>query len=94
MDPRIRQALEVALPHLTHPELIDAVAEALMRDTLRLSRKVTLRMHTIYIEAPTRTLEDAVTYILSFGHDVLNSIPHEKADFILEQYGPENPSSS
>jgi hypothetical protein len=88
MHPKVRQALEAALPHLDRPELIDAVTDALMRDTVILSSEVSVRMQTIYLKAPHYTLEDAITYLLSFGGDALLPVASKKADFILKQYAP------
>ncbi len=88
MPPKIRAALEVALPHLDNPELIDAVTDALIRGTTILSYQVTSRILTIYLLAPHRTLEDAVAYILSRGNNAISVISQGRADFILEQYAP------
>jgi hypothetical protein len=94
MDPRIRAALEAALPHLDNPELIDAVTEALMRGTTILSNQVTNRILLIYLHVPHRTLEDAVAYILSQGNNAIPLISQGRADFILEQYAPQGSSGS
>jgi hypothetical protein len=94
MDPRIRAALEVALPHLDRPELIDAVTDALMRDTICLSREEYARIVGIYSKAPHPSLEDSVSYLLCFDHSSYVGEVHSKENYILEQYGPENPPSS
>jgi hypothetical protein len=94
MHPKVRQALELALPHLDRPELIDAVTDALMRDTIRLSREEYTRIVGIYSKAPQPSLEDSVSYLLCFYHSSYAGVVHNKENYILEQYGPENPCSS
>jgi hypothetical protein len=48
----------------------------------------------IYSKAPHPSLEDSVSYLLCFDHSSYVGEVHSKENYILEQYGPENPPSS
>ena len=66
MDPRIRQALEAALPHLTYPELVSEVSDILMGapDFYDPSRIKIKRLNNIFYESINRSADEAASSLI------------------------------
>jgi hypothetical protein len=105
MDPRIRAALEAALPHLDNPELVSEVSYILMGapDFYDPSRIKIKRLNNIFYASINGSADEAALSLIRhfyYSTDPYQLLANPKdvmitlTENIIKNYGPENPCSS